>query len=108
MELMTHQQRRQRRQQIADFIGKGASVADACERFEVGLSTVDYACKEHGVLLKRKALKHTAYAILADLMAMDGTVKDVAERHGVTWQSVYQMMKKARAAGINVKARRKG
>jgi hypothetical protein len=48
---MSHDERKQRRRQIAEFIVGGATVAQACKMFGVTVRTVQTSCQAHGVTL---------------------------------------------------------
>lgn len=50
MNRMTREARSLRRQEIAYFADRGASMVQLCKRFHVTLTTIRNACAEHGVV----------------------------------------------------------
>lgn len=47
--VMSHAEKRARRQKIAKAVSRGRSIADVAQSFEVGIRTVYDACREFGV-----------------------------------------------------------
>lgn len=100
---MSHEERRARRQRIADYC-RDHTVTEAAFAHGVSCTFVREACAEHGVAVESLANAKTAssYAILLDLHKGEGTQVEIAERHGVSRQRVGQIAAEARKAGWQV------
>ena len=48
---MTHEEKRERREKIADAVRRGDEISDIAQAFKVSIYTVYNACKEFGVAL---------------------------------------------------------
>jgi len=86
---MTHKQRRKRRERIARAVKRGTPPAKVAQQHGVTVTTVDNACREHGVgVMTRQERRKRREKIARDVQR--GTaVALVAERHGVSFASVH-------------------
>lgn len=53
--IMTHPEKRLRREQIASDIKSGMTISQVVIKYQVGFSVVRDSCREHGISIKRKA-----------------------------------------------------
>lgn len=113
---MTHEERRQRRRDIADFCRKGHSVEEAAQKFHVGIPTASEACRENGyypgkrgpheVGLPRKGKKlrvaYGSFRVLAALQQRkpDESHADVARRLNKKYRYVSYVKRQAEEAGL--------
>lgn len=110
---MTHEKRKQLRKQMADAIAAGASIADACEEFDVGRQVVVRGCLENQVSLPERPetpklesaervprVYNRAWQILAALLNTTETAREIAIRFSVSHQAVCHIATKAKNFGI--------
>jgi transposase len=95
-EAMDHEDRRQRRFEMARAVKAGQSKTAVARRYEVSRSTVSAACLEFGGI---KSPATPQYAVIAALQNGDA-VPSIAERFGLSKQRVYQIRDKCIEHGV--------
>lgn len=99
---MTHEERRDRREQMADYVRKGNSVDAACRRFGVSHHTVRSAMYEFGVDPPTTSdLAPNTYKVIAMLLAGTPAVQ-IADSMGVSKARIYEVRDRCREAGIKL------
>jgi len=93
---VTHEERKKRRQQVAEHIKNGASIEEVCRLFEMTYGMVRKSCKEFGVTVPRQtlAMQPNTIKILTDLKR-GGSVSEIAEKYQITKQRVSELAKMA-------------
>lgn len=82
--------------EIRAFVDAGHSRAEAAKHFGVSMPVVNTSC----VGLPRNTFPNLSYGVLADLLNTKDGVRAIAARRNVSHQAVYQILAKAKAAGI--------
>lgn len=110
---MTHEERREHRREIAEFVrdngANTAALSSACRRFGASLAKVRTACFEFDVPIAgedRSVL--LALKIVAELLCNADSFKVIARRHRVSQQRVSQVYRTAVEAGVPVPERARG
>jgi len=104
---MNCKERQERRKVIAEKILAGSSIKEICQELSVSTSLVRESCREHGVSATgangkraRSNLAPRTYEILAILLNTDTGTREIAEEIGISRSRVYEILTKAREAGI--------
>ena len=112
---MTHEERRERRRQIAAMVRDGGSVADTARRFGICPGTVGNACEEHGVECRtRRQASRERRARIAEAVKSGASRAEAATRfgvcldtarlackeHGVTWPPLLERPRRIRDAPV--------
>ena len=102
---LTHDQRTQRRADIAAEVKAGEKVSDICQKYGVTPSTVMNACREYDVTIphcrRMGQQKCDPYIVLAYLQAAERhTLEYIAEQCGITHGRVSQLKAKAIKAQV--------
>jgi transposase-like protein len=101
MKVLSHQQRRERRSQVADALRAGAPITEICSQFGVSRKTVFDAADEFDVVRPQKdGFRTTTWLVLSDLIRTIETYEEIGRRRGVTKQRVGQIADNARLAGV--------
>jgi len=96
---MTHDERRLRRQKIAEHAKSHSDAATASE-FGVTEATVKSARKEFGVIKRAaQSVPASGYAIIAGLIRCEPDI-DLARKHGVSRQFIGQCKNKMQKYGV--------
>ena len=107
---LTHSQRRARRAEIAELVRGGMPTSEAANQFGMHTSSVIGACREHGVSLRlgrpSGRAKANTFEILADLLQSDASVRAIATARGVSYQWVFDILNRARRAGVRFPKRK--
>lgn len=110
---MTHLQRANRRQRIAQAVRRGATIAEASQEFCVSFRTVQQSCRENGVEYPKappiptSMTKVGIFPILARLCNSSTRLHLIARELGVTAQRVGHIYRGCLAAGVPVQVRAK-
>lgn len=110
---MTHDERREQRRVIAEYVrargSDGSALVAACRKFGASATKVRVACAEFEVPLagRDRSLERTL-RIVADLADATDTYDAISRRHGVSRQRVSEVYRAARAAGLPVPVRKRG
>jgi transposase-like protein len=100
---LTHEERRERRREIAEAVRSGAGIGDVAKQFGVSTATVDIAIKEFGVdSPKRKGVLARAVE-MASRYADGLTMQQVADEFGVDFGTVAYAIRK-----LDIQARMPG
>ena len=101
---LTHQERKERRRKIAEFVRENQDLSAAAEAFGVRPSMVRLSCKEFDVSIPRKNNTIASLGSFQILKALlDGKKpSEIASEHSITRQRVGLVVKSAREAGFAV------
>lgn len=108
---MTHNERKHRRQLIAEEVDNGASYVQIVKKWGVTTATIRNSCREHGIslLLADSKLVHTfkvgSLRIVAELLNTEDPHERIAARLGISRTRVYQVQAAAKEAGITIPKR---
>ena len=111
---MTHNERHQRRSDIAAAITAGTPAAEMAQRHGMSLSNVYLACKEFGVqsngasTVKENRVPQSTFSIIAALLNTDRTMIDLAAQFRISKQRVSQIYRRCLDCGIAVRKREAG
>lgn len=101
---MTHEERMERRAQLAEQVRKGKNAKEVAKAHGVSYGLVQAACAEHGVDLTDRgsgSVKHwTCYEILAHLFDPKVTMVSIAADMRVSHTRVSEVYKQAMQAGV--------
>lgn len=99
---MTHEERKQRREQIAEAIKAGKSNEEIVKLFGVSASMISLVRREHGLPLVevRRPEYEKTYNLMAALLASDKTLLQLGEEFGVTRERVRQIKERMADAGM--------
>lgn len=100
---MTRDEKRQRREAMADAIKSGKPISAVCTKFKMSYATVIGACREAGVTPPNEHARSPVSAFQILKSVLDG--KDAiatADKFGVSKQRVYAVVTAARKAGFKV------
>ena len=98
---MTHEERFDRRREIAEFCRLGGSPREACDRFQVCPATVKNACVQAGVQLNTPGGTVGASTLRIVRLLLDGhPPKAICIELGITRQRVSAVKEKAIEAGF--------
>lgn len=101
---MTHEERAERRRQIAECVKQGENPSTVASEFGVTIETVKNACYEYTVQFPKitKNSLSSSLEIIAQLMKGDINQNVLAERFKVSKQRISQIRQEAIKAGIIV------
>jgi transposase-like protein len=106
---MGHKESRIRRQRIAEDAQGGMSMAELCDKYDVGPQTVYSACSEYGVRspkhLRAEYRSTSSLAILALLQNSRASESEIARRENCSREYVRQVKVKALSFGIQLPGR---
>lgn len=105
---VTHDERRVRRNAIADFCREGGTVNAACRKFGVGATLVGTACTIAGVIPgkpKRGAPSKLRLKLIAELVNSARSYAALARKYKLSRQAVQQLAHHCATAGLKVKPR---
>lgn len=106
---MTHEERRARREAMAEDILRGESLGVVAATYGVSYGTACLANKLAGVRgIQGPGVKLSTFAILAKLLNSDASLTEIASEFSLTHQRVSQIYGAAIKAGIRVPRRRQG
>ncbi len=107
---LTHAQRAERRESIAEKVRQGLSPAAVAREFGVSLGTVYLACRTHGVKPRPRdplkdgrskvPVRQRTLAVLAQLAQTSRTLSEIATMHDLSVERVRQLMLYAHEAGF--------
>lgn len=87
-------------EKIASYITSGHTAKEAASHFNTTLAAIYRGCVQEGV--NYKTPRFSSYAILADLINTQDSMREIGARRRVTGQAVQQVAAHAREAGIQL------
>ena len=105
---LSHEVRRERRQEMAAYAAAGHTVAETAQQFNVSSRTAANAIKAAGVTAVasgRVGAHFSAYEVIADLINTDLSLGAIARKRSLTRQRVAQIRDASLAAGIPMQPR---
>lgn len=104
---LTHEQRAERRKQIAaEVLESGASSLAVARKYRVSEALVRSACGEHGE--RPMYSRELPYKAIADMINTDDTLTEIGERHGFTATYMQKVYRRCLDAGIVMPKRWQG
>lgn len=101
---LSHEDRRKRREEIAQFIAAGHTRKEAMRKFNVSTGQVDRSCIENGVTAPYDATigrsKNWSFCRVLSHLLMGKSRQEVAAELGVSRQYVYQVIDQAISHGL--------
>lgn len=103
---MTHEERFQRRRQIALSVKNGNNIAEICKYYGCSVHTVRNACNEFNVKYPRinSCTRTLSFEILAKLQNTELNYAEIARQLDVSREHVRQIASRAKAAGMVLNA----
>lgn len=98
---MNHQQRCDRRKQIAEDISNGYTIAEVAKKYSVSEPLIKYACKEHNVSISPKIVptRQKTFEIIRDIV-LGISRTEIAKRHKVSKQYVHIVLERMHESGL--------
>lgn len=105
---MTHEERKERRKNIARDIANGVAVSDVSKNYGVGVATIINACQEHKTRIKIASVRirslpeiaPSTLVIIAELLNTNKPQATIAREMKLSSARIEQILTRARKAGI--------
>lgn len=106
---MTHEERRERRKQIAEAYSSGRSYSEISAEFNVSIETMRTCRQEFGMPYRAQTspVTHSPYSIIADIINGQMNMNQIAAKHGVSDQRVRQIQQNLLDAGACLPERKR-
>ena len=106
---MTHEEKRQRRETLANNVRGGMTLEQAARRSGLSTAWARRACEEHDVVLpdrRTDKLSHSTYVLIGKLCTSNTPLNQLAQERGISRQAVSAIYRKCLDANIPVKVRK--
>lgn len=109
-EKLSHEERRVRRQQLANDVKDGISLSQIYQKYQLSLTVIRESCREHNVklVIPSKEGQTPSYKIIAMLLNTSLPMSKIGEKCGVSRSRVQQIYVKCITFGIKVQIRKRG